>query len=198
MIFSRLVPMNIAIVGASALLQLLAALLALRLIRITGGRTAWIMIAVAILIQMIRRFIVLFRLLFGDAYYTDTFDDLVALAISLFMASGLAFISPLFLAIKRSEEVLRLAHAKAVEEQAAREKLINELQEALANIRTLKGLIPICSSCKKVRDDKGYWQQVEVYVRDHSEAEFTHGICPDCFRKLYPTYKLHEEDTSTP
>jgi hypothetical protein len=189
--------MNIAIVVASALLQLLAALIALRLIRITGGRTAWIMIAVAISIQMIRRFIVLFRLLYGDAYYTDTFDDLMALAISLCMASGLAFISPLFLAIKRSEEVLRVANAKAVEEQAAREKLINELQEALANIRTLKGLIPICASCKKVRDDKGYWQQVEVYVRDHSEAEFTHGICPDCFRKLYPTYTLHEEDKST-
>jgi len=172
--------MNIAIVGASALLQLLAALIALRLIRITGRRTAWIMIAVAISIQMIRRFIALFRLLFEDAYYADTFDELVALAISLFMASGLAFIAPLFLTIKRSEKVLRAANAKAAEEKVAREKLINELQEALAKIRTLKGLIPICASCKKVRDDKGYWQQVEVYIRDHSEAEFTHGICPGC------------------
>jgi|GEM_PF-1484433 len=190
--------MNIAIVGASALLQLLAALIAVRLIRITGRRTAWVMIAVAISIQMIRRFIALFRLLFGDAYYTDTFDELVALAISLFMASGLAFIAPLFLTIKRSEEVLRIANAKAAEEKTAREKLINELQEALAKIRTLKGLIPICASCKKVRDDKGYWQQVEVYIRDHSEAEFTHGLCPDCFQRLYPEeYKINEEGKST-
>jgi hypothetical protein len=60
----------------------------------------------------------------------------------------------------------------------AREKLIAELREALTNVRTLRGLVPICASCKKIRDDKGYWQQVEVYVRDHSEAEFSHGLCP--------------------
>jgi len=63
-----------------------------------------------------------------------------------------------------------------------------ELQTALKEIRQLKGIIPICSSCKKIRDDEGYWHQVEVYIRDHSEAEFSHGICPDCMRKLYPQY----------
>jgi AmiR/NasT family two-component response regulator len=63
-----------------------------------------------------------------------------------------------------------------------------ELQEALANIKILRGLLPICASCKRIRDDQGYWQQVEVYIRDHSEAEFSHGICPDCARKLYPNY----------
>jgi CheY-like chemotaxis protein len=61
-----------------------------------------------------------------------------------------------------------------------------ELQEALAKVRTLRGLLPICASCKKIRDDQGYWQQVEVYVRDHSEAEFSHCLCPDCAKKLYP------------
>ena len=66
-----------------------------------------------------------------------------------------------------------------------RERMIDELKEALANVKTLRGLIPICASCKKVRDDKGYWSQVEVYVRDRSEAEFSHGICPDCMKKLY-------------
>ncbi len=53
-------------------------------------------------------------------------------------------------------------------------------------IKTLKGFLSICSSCKKIRDDKGYWTQIEAYIRDHSEAEFTHGICPECFKKLYP------------
>jgi PAS domain S-box-containing protein len=72
-----------------------------------------------------------------------------------------------------------------------RERLISELQEALAKIKTLRGLIPICASCKKVRDDRGYWQQVEVYIRDHSEAEFSHGLCPDCARQLYP--ELHKD-----
>jgi hypothetical protein len=56
----------------------------------------------------------------------------------------------------------------------------------LANIKTLSGLLPICASCKKIRDDKGYWNQIETYIKNHSDATFTHGICPDCMEKLYP------------
>ena len=67
-----------------------------------------------------------------------------------------------------------------------REKLVRELQKAMTEIKALKGILPICASCKKIRDDKGYWNQVEVYIRDHSEAEFSHGICPECKEKLYP------------
>jgi len=77
--------------------------------------------------------------------------------------------------------------------ERAREGLIAELQEALQNIKTLHGLIPICSSCKKVRDDRGYWQQVEVYIRDHSDAELSRGICPECFKKMYPRYMKDNE-----
>ena len=69
--------------------------------------------------------------------------------------------------------------------EAEREKLVNELQNALAQVKTLTGLIPICASCKKIRDDKGYWNQIENYLRDHSDAQFSHGICPECARKLY-------------
>lgn len=72
--------------------------------------------------------------------------------------------------------------------EGEREKLIAELREALAKVKTLRGLIPICASCKKIRDDQGYWKQIESYVRDHSEAEFSHGICPDCMKKLYPDF----------
>ena len=61
-----------------------------------------------------------------------------------------------------------------------------QLQDAFDNIKTLKGFIPICANCKKIRDDEGFWENVEVYVRDHTEAEFSHGICPDCSHKLYP------------
>lgn len=60
------------------------------------------------------------------------------------------------------------------------------LQDARANTKQLSGLLPICSSCKKIRDDKGRWHPVEVYVRDHSEADFTHGICPECLDEIYP------------
>ena len=61
-----------------------------------------------------------------------------------------------------------------------------ELTEALGNVKTLSGLLPICASCKKIRDDQGYWNQLETYIRERSDAEFSHGICPECARKLYP------------
>jgi two-component system, response regulator PdtaR len=67
-------------------------------------------------------------------------------------------------------------------------RLNKELQDALAEIKTLKGILPICATCKKIRDDEGYWHQVEVYIHDHSDAEFSHGICPDCLKKYYPEY----------
>jgi len=66
-----------------------------------------------------------------------------------------------------------------------REELITDLQEAISKIKTLSGLLPICSWCKKIRDDKGYWNQIEAYIRDHSEAEFSHSICPECVEKHY-------------
>ncbi len=73
-----------------------------------------------------------------------------------------------------------------------REKAVLDRERALADVKILRGFLPICASCKKIRDDKGYWSQIELYIRDHSEADFSHGICPDCSRKLYP--ELHAED----
>jgi PAS domain S-box-containing protein len=67
-----------------------------------------------------------------------------------------------------------------------REKLIRKLQKSLAEIKTLRGILPICCHCKKVRDDKGYWEQVDVYINKHSEADISHGICPECLKKHYP------------
>ena len=76
--------------------------------------------------------------------------------------------------------------AKAQEE---REKLILELKEALAQVKTLSGLLPICASCKKIRNDQGYWEQMEMYIRNHSEAEFSHGYCPECAAKVLSELK---------
>jgi PAS domain S-box-containing protein len=72
--------------------------------------------------------------------------------------------------------------------QQEREKLIQELQEAFAKIKVLSGFIPICASCKKIRDDQGYWNQLEAYIQSHTEAQFSHGICPDCATALYSDY----------
>jgi hypothetical protein len=67
--------------------------------------------------------------------------------------------------------------------ESERERLIRELQKALADVRTLRGLIPICAWCKRIRNDHGYWEQLESYIKKHSDADFTHGMCPDCARK---------------
>lgn len=72
------------------------------------------------------------------------------------------------------------------EAEAALMKERDRLRDTLEQVRTLKGLIPICANCKKIRDDHGYWNQIESYIRAHSDAEFSHGICPECAKKLYP------------
>lgn len=79
--------------------------------------------------------------------------------------------------------VLKLRSERMLREQ---KKLVADLKKALADVRTLQGILPICAACKQVRDDNGYWKQVEKYIEEHSEARFTHGICPDCAKRLYP------------
>ena len=79
-----------------------------------------------------------------------------------------------------------------------RERLIKRLQEALAAVKTLSGLLPICANCKNIRNDKGYWMSVEQYVGEHTEAVFTHGICPDCMKTLYGDMFTDEELRGNP
>ena len=76
--------------------------------------------------------------------------------------------------------------SKQQEIESEREKLSTELKDALSKVKKLSGLLPICAGCKKIRDDTGYWNRIEAYIREHSEADFSHGICPDCAEKLYP------------
>jgi AmiR/NasT family two-component response regulator len=92
------------------------------------------------------------------------------------------------IAMARFDDLMEL-HRLNAELQAgneARERLILELEDALAQLKTLSGLLPICASCKKIRDDDGYWNQLEAYIQDHSEVVFSHGLCPECAKKLYP------------
>jgi len=85
-----------------------------------------------------------------------------------------------------------ISSRKFVEEE--RERLIRELKDAMARVKTLSGLLPMCAWCRKVRDDKGYWKKVEAYIEEHSDASFTHGICPECLKKYDPeTYKAYQE-----
>jgi PAS domain S-box-containing protein len=88
--------------------------------------------------------------------------------------------------VGRMASFIDITQKKEIETE--RESLISKLQDALDRIKTLRGIIPICASCKKIRDDQGYWNQIESYIKDHSEADFSHGICPDCAKRLYPDF----------
>lgn len=101
-----------------------------------------------------------------------------ALAACFTLYSGYAFVKMI--------STLNKEIATRIESEHALEAERDKLKDALAEIKTLSGLIPICSSCKKIRDDKGYWSQVEIYIRDRSDAQFSHSLCPECALKLYP------------
>ena len=81
----------------------------------------------------------------------------------------------------------RMANNISIAYKKKRE-ITEKLEDSLQEIKVLRGILPICASCKKVRDDHGYWSQIENYIREHSEAEFSHSICPDCVKKLYPEF----------
>ncbi|MDO9109681.1 MAG: ABC transporter substrate-binding protein [Desulfatirhabdiaceae bacterium] len=111
----------------------------------------------------------------------------------LYLSVGVAalvitVVSALAVYIYRINARLHQEAAESKRVEAEREKLIHELEKALARVNQLSGLLPICASCKKVREDSGYWTQIEAYVQDRSEAEFSHGICPECAEKLYPEF----------
>ena len=110
----------------------------------------------------------------------NTYYRVIAMAVCLIILS-LLFI--------QNKEMIR---RKKAEEK--RIETIVELKKALSEVKTLSGLIPICSHCKKIRDDKGYWTQIESYIHEHSEADFSHGICQECAEKYYPDADLYGDD----
>lgn len=284
----------------SVLCQVAAVIMALRLIKVSRARAAWILVSVAIIGMGVRRGMTLVRILSGEIPHSlDMPHEIVGLFTSLFMFTGILFIAPIFESIREREAALQRSEARyrnivdtaqegiwsintegktafvnrrmaemlgytqeemlgrpiveflpgkessvvsdilerrrrGVREQydlrlhrkdgsefwgivsgapvhdekgnfagafamitdftkrkkleAEREVMVESLKEALANVKTLRGLLPICASCKKIRDDKGYWNQIEGYISTRTEAEFSHSICPDCRKKLYPEF----------
>jgi PAS domain S-box-containing protein len=285
------------IVALSVLSQLAAAVLALRLIRVTGRQVAWILVSLALFGMAVRRVIPLYGLYAGlSPSVMDPAFEWVGLGVSLCMLAGVAWIAPVFETIRNHGEKLRRSeerfrrivdtaqegilftdasgNARYVNQRMAdmvgwtteemrgrpvtdflpggcaciermtnvgrsgslaadrhdcqfrrkdgsdlwtmvscnvlrddggtsigslamvtdisdrkkmereRESLITELQDALANVKTLKGLLPICAWCNKVKDDSGDWHPMEVYIKIHSDASFSHGICPECRAKM--------------
>lgn len=115
-------------------------------------------------------------------FFTDdileTNSDRWKLIVTVSFFCFLALVLPVSWLIKVENE-----RNRAIEEKSV---LINKLQKALSEMKTLKGIIPICSHCKKIKDDKGLWNQLEKYIAHHSDAHFSHSICPACFKEYYP------------
>jgi hypothetical protein len=131
--------------------------------------------------------IFVFALIYGLVYKT-AFQGAgnPALAASLTALASVVVISTVVSRIAKSVgNEIDSANAERMKAEEAREKLILELSDALVRVKTLSGLLPICASCKKIRDDEGNWSQIEVYVSEHSSAEFSHGLCPSCAEKAY-------------
>lgn len=109
----------------------------------------------------------------------ETFDKVKA-----FRVGGADYITKPF---QLDEVMARVqTHLTNYRLQRERKQMIVDLEEALADVKTLSGLLPICAHCKKIRDDQGYWGQIEIYIQEHSNAQFSHGICPACRDQLYP------------
>jgi len=99
----------------------------------------------------------------------------------------------IFKELDASNKILKKEISARIKIEKEREKLIHDLQQASSEVKRLSGLLPICSYCKKIRDDKGYWNSIEAYIHEHSEAKFSHGICQECAKKHYPDYNLYED-----
>lgn len=108
--------------------------------------------------------------------------------ITIIISTIIAAIASYFFLNKQNNliEVITIENTKRKETEERLIKTIDDLKDANSKIKTLTGLLPICANCKKIRNDDGYWTHVEEYIAKNSDANFTHGICPDCSKKLYP------------
>ena len=116
--------------------------------------------------------------------------------ITIVFSTILAFVVSFFV-LKRENKIkdeLNQKNQELVASKTNLEENLKRLEEASRNIKILSGLIPICASCKKIRDDEGYWHQIEQYINEHSDAVFSHGLCPACAKKMYPDMKLEGKD----
>ena len=94
------------------------------------------------------------------------------------------------MALRHARSSLMKRNAQLEEKNEQLQKLLEANQKAMAEIKTLRGILPICSNCKKIRDDEGYWMAIELYISQHSEAEFSHGVCHECAKTLYPDINI--------
>lgn len=151
---------SLGIIGLSISMQIIAAWLAIPLITKYKKYIVGTLLLVMIFMQAFRRIISFYRAISSGNIKTDIYAEIAALIVSIILVFGVKYTL----------------------------KLIKELTEALDSIKILKGFLPTCASCKKIKDEKGSWVQMEQYITQHSEAVFSHGVCDECAKKLYPSY----------
>lgn len=151
---------SLVIISLSISMQIIAAWLTIPLISKYKKYMVGILLLIMIFFQAFRRIISFYRAISSGYIKTDIYAEIAALIVSIILVIGVKYTL----------------------------KLIKELTEALDSIKILKGFLPICASCKNIRDDKGNWVQMEKYISQRSEAVFSHGVCDECAQKLYPTY----------
>ncbi|UCD78467.1 MAG: hypothetical protein JSW26_24140 [Desulfobacterales bacterium] len=121
------------------------------------------------------------------AHYFGTHPQPENLASGISNAFSVSML-PWGLAFMLSNALIGILWGKIKRADEEKLKMIIELRRAFDRVKTLSGLLPICASCKNVRDDQGYWNRIEAYIEAYSEAQFSHGICPECAKKLYPEF----------
>lgn len=119
-------------------------------------------------------------------YETQIRYILMGSSFLLLLVAGL--LTKLYMQKKHHERKLEIEIAARMNTEEELKQLLAQLQKSFAEVKTLSGLIPICSECKKIRSDKGYWEHLEQYIQTHSEAKFSHGLCPECMKRLYPGF----------
>ena len=142
---------------------------------------AWTTSGKGFMVKISHKGLLLGIMVVDDIGYPEYKEHYLNLSMSIADVCGLAI-----------ENARRYQQIKNSEYRLRTEK--EKVEEALAKVKKLSGLLPICSHCKKIRDDKGYWNQIESYIHEHSEAEFSHGICQECAKKYYPDMDLYDED----
>ncbi len=178
------------VVAVSIAMQLLTGLLALRLMKTTGSKLPWGLVTAGIWGMAGRRGLSLAAVFSAESLPRFELSfELLGLATSCCMLAGVYWIGPLF-------EQCRTAREQAEKHARELDALAAGLQAALDNAKVLRGLLPICASCKKIRDDQGYWHQVEAYIHARTEVDFTHGICPECADQLYPEFRKRQGPAS--
>ena len=145
----------------------------------TGEKYAWTTSGNGFMIKINHKDTLLGIMTVDDIGYPEYKARYLNLSMSIVDVCGLAI-----------ENARRYEQIKKNEYRLGKEK--EKLEEALANVKKLSGLLPICSYCKKIRDDKGYWKQIEAYIQEHSEAQFSHGICKECAKEHYPDINLYD------